>query len=125
LALQNAGYDVHVAHSADVALSEALAHHPDAIILDFQMPFVNGVGFLYRLRANQTLARTPVLVVTGQSLSEEVRAELRELHAQIRLKPIGSAELVAATASLLGDHVPGDPSRIAGGRGRVSVQRPH
>ena len=99
-ALTLAGYKVVVAHSADVALREAQTHHPDAIILDFQMPFVNGVGFLYRMRALESLQHTPVLVITGASLSEEVRDSLRELSADVRFKPIGIADLVAATRSL-------------------------
>ena len=97
----NAGFEVHVAHNADVALNEARNHHPDGIILDFQMPFVNGVGFLYRLRAQEALSRTPVLVITGQSLNDEVRSELRELNANLLLKPIDIVDLVAGTRSLL------------------------
>lgn len=96
-----AGYEVVVAHSADVALREAQNHQPDAIILDFQMPFVNGVGFLYRLREHDALHSTPVLVVTGASLDDEARMALHDLDAKIRFKPIGGADLVAETRSLL------------------------
>lgn len=100
-ALTRAGYEVLVAHSAEVALREAQNHHPDAIILDFQMPLVNGVGFLYRLREHDAMHHTPVLVVTGASLNNEVRMALHDLDARVRFKPIGIAELVAETRSLL------------------------
>jgi DNA-binding response OmpR family regulator len=101
-ALRLAGFDVQVAHGAETALQQAQAQQPDAIILDFQMPFVNGAGFLYRLRADSLLRRTPVLVVTGQTLTAEIRDELRELDASVRAKPLGLTDLVAAARSLVG-----------------------
>jgi DNA-binding response OmpR family regulator len=101
-ALRLAGFDVQVAHGAETALQQAQAQQPDAIILDFQMPFVNGAGFLYRLRADRLLRRTPVLVVTGQTLTAEIRDELRELDASVRAKPLGLTDLVAAARSLVG-----------------------
>jgi len=100
-ALTGAGYKALVAHTADIALREAQLHQPEAIILDFQMPFINGAGFLYRLRANEDLRRTPVLVITGQTLTDEVRAELRELGAQVRTKPLGLADLLTETRALV------------------------
>ena len=45
-ALCREGYDVLVAHTAD-GLRLATELEPNAILLDFRMPFVNGVGFLY------------------------------------------------------------------------------
>ena len=75
--------------------------HPDAIILDFQMPFVNGAGFLYRLREEDRLRHTPVLVVTGETLTHETRRALKTLDADVRLKPIGIADLVSAADSLV------------------------
>jgi len=100
-ALTLAGYDVTVAHSAEGALAIAQQAQPDAIILDFQMPFVNGVGFLYRLREQKGINRTPVLVVTGQTLSDETRSALQYLDADIRLKPLGMADLLSAAHSLV------------------------
>jgi DNA-binding response OmpR family regulator len=103
LALERSGYRALVANSAEFALHEAQTYHPAAIVLDFQMPMINGVGFLYRLRADANLRPTPVLVVTGQSLADEVLSELRELGADVRVKPIGVAELLIAVAALVRD----------------------
>jgi DNA-binding response OmpR family regulator len=65
------------------------------------MPFVNGLGFLYRLRADRTLRDTPVLVVTGTALNEQRVSELAELGAVVRLKPIGVDELLKSTRALI------------------------
>jgi DNA-binding response OmpR family regulator len=101
--LSEAGYRVHTWHSAEDGLRQAKVEPPDAIILDFQMPFVNGVGFLYRLRADRTLRDTPVMVVTGVALDEQRAAELAELGAVVRLKPMGVEQLLTETRALLAD----------------------
>ncbi len=99
--LTSAGYRVHTWHSAEDGLRQAKVQRPDAIILDLQMPFVNGVGFLYRLRADGTLRDTPVMVVTGTALNEQRVAELAELGAVVRLKPLGVEELLTETRALI------------------------
>ena len=99
--LTSAGYRVHTWHSAEDGLRQARVQRPDAIILDLQMPFVNGVGFLYRLRADGTLRDTPVMVVTGTALNEQRVAELAELGAVVRLKPMGVEELLTETRALI------------------------
>ena len=99
--LAGAGYAAHTAHTAEEGLRLAQVQPPDAIILDIRMPFVNGVGFLYRLRALAAHRHTPVMVVTGASVNEEMRAELRDLRALLRFKPMGMSELLAETRILL------------------------
>jgi DNA-binding response OmpR family regulator len=100
-ALANAGYTAHAAHSAEEGLRLAQLENPDGIILDIGMPFINGVGFLYRLRAMSAHGHTPVMVVTGASLNEETRAELVDLRAVIRFKPLSLDQLLAETERLL------------------------
>jgi DNA-binding response OmpR family regulator len=101
--LTDAGYRVHTWHSAEDGLRQAKTQPPDAIILDLQMPFVNGLGFLYRLRADPALRDTPVMVVTGAALNPQRVSELDELGAIVRLKPIGVDELLAETRALIAE----------------------
>lgn len=101
--LTNAGYCAHTWHSAEDGLRQAKIQRPDAIILDLQMPFVNGLGFLYRLRADPSLRNTPVMVVTGTALNPQRVKELDELGAVVRLKPLGVDELLTETRALIGD----------------------
>lgn len=114
-ALANAGYTAHAAHTAEDGLRLAQTEHPDGIILDIGMPFINGLGFLYRLRALPEHGHTPVMVVTGASLNVETRAELGELRAVIKFKPLGLEQLLTETKMLLG----ADP-----GIGRPSADTP-
>ena len=102
MALRREGIQVWTAHSADDGLRDAQQIRPDAIILDFRMPLINGVGFLYRLREKECNRRTPVVVVTGEAaLTDEVHAQLRELDADVRIKPVGLHDLISTTRALL------------------------
>jgi DNA-binding response OmpR family regulator len=104
LVLSGAGYATYTAYTAEDGLALALVHHPDAIVLDFDMPFVNGVGLLYRLRAVPEIARTPVLIVTGASVNDEMRTDLAELGATLRFKPLGVSALLTEVEALLATH---------------------
>lgn len=96
------GYDVRTATNAEVALREAETLHPDAIILDLRMPFINGLGLLYRFRAGKELVNTPVMIVTGdQCLDDSVIKELRDLGAEVRFKPLWLEDLIDAARELI------------------------
>jgi DNA-binding response OmpR family regulator len=101
LALGRNGYDVSVAHAAEDGLRLAAEQLPDAILLDFRMPFVNGVGFLYRLRELPGLRDIPVMVITGAPVNDETLADLQDLHASLRYKPLALTDLLEETKALL------------------------
>ena len=102
LALESEGYVVHTAHSAEDGLRLAQREHPEAIMLDLRMPFINGAGFLYRLRASSQ-HNTPVMVVTGGDVNAELHAELVDLGAVLRFKPLGMADLITAMGAMVSD----------------------
>jgi len=97
------GFDVRTATSAESGLREIETLRPDAVILDLRMPYINGLGLLYRLRAVDPGRQMPVAIVTGdQCLDDSVIRELRELGAEIRFKPLWVEDLVDVARSLVG-----------------------
>ena len=97
------GHEVRTANNAELGLHEARAQELDAIIVDLRMPFINGLGFLYRLRALNHHQRTPVAMITGDySVDEEVARELEELGAELHYKPIWLDEVAALVRSMVG-----------------------
>jgi hypothetical protein len=46
-----------------------------------------------------------VLVVTGAAVTDEMRAEIADLHAELRFKPLGVDELLAEVGALLDNAV--------------------
>ena len=96
------GYDVRTATTAEVALYENDSWRPDAIILDLWMPFINGLGFLYRLRGREDRRDTPVVMVTGdQCLEDTIIDEIHELGAEVYFKPLWLDDLVTLVRKLV------------------------
>jgi DNA-binding response OmpR family regulator len=101
-ALALEGFDVRVAASPLTGLQELDDVQPDAILLDLRMPFVNGLGFLYRLRANAAHAHVQVAIITGDSCIEDpVLKEMHDLGAELVFKPLWIDEVVSVTRGLL------------------------
>jgi signal transduction histidine kinase/CheY-like chemotaxis protein len=60
------GYDVLPARSGNEALRLADSDHPDLILLDDQMPVLDGIETCRRLRQNPSTRNIPVILITGQ-----------------------------------------------------------
>src|SRR5438477_6271958 len=107
--LRSGGYEVWLTGTADDGLEKVKVVRPDVVICDFRMPLVNGLGFLYRLRAAEGDHRTPVVVVTGDtSLADDVKAQLQELGAELRFKPIMPNDLLEAARRLIDEPTTSD-----------------
>jgi len=101
-ALSLEGYDVRIAASPLTGLQEIDETPPDAILLDLRMPFVNGIGFLYRLRAHEAHRHIPVAIITGDScIDDPALQEMHDLNAEVLFKPIWLDEVINVTRSLL------------------------
>jgi DNA-binding response OmpR family regulator len=102
------GHQVRTAVDAEAGLALAHSYEPDAIIVDLRMPFLDGLGFVQRLRAQERDQRTPVAIVTGDyGLDDRVADELTELGARIHFKPLWLEDLVRVANALL--RAPRDP----------------
>lgn len=101
-ALMAQGYSVQVAGTAREALFEIRRERPDAILVDLKMPLVNGVGFLYRLRADPVNHDIPVGVITGELAMDDATADdLIALSAQVWHKPLSLEDIHEAVRTLL------------------------
>ena len=71
--LRMSGYDVESASDGETGYTAALKHEPDLIITDIHMPRMDGIEFVKRIRLEDALAETPVLVVTafGSNVARE------------------------------------------------------
>ena len=62
------GYRTREATTGREAVEVATEHVPDLVLMDIQLPDVDGVEALTRLRANDETASIPVLAVTAQAM---------------------------------------------------------
>lgn len=74
----------------------------DLVILDINMPVMNGMEFMEALRADPDLKDTPVVVISTEG-SEDRRKRLEELGIRAYLrKPATPEDLVATLTTVLG-----------------------
>ncbi len=64
------GYEILQARDGHQALDLIQAHLPDLVLLDLMMPEMNGFAVLEAMQANSATSEIPVVVITGQTLTE-------------------------------------------------------
>jgi len=64
-ALEQAGFQVISAVDGEEGLAEALKSHPDVTVLDYQMPRLDGLGMLEKLRQDEWGAKADVILATN------------------------------------------------------------
>lgn len=94
------GYEVVAATSGEEALEAVARHEPDLILLDVQMPNMNGYDVCHRLRENETTRFLPVVMVTSSG-EEELVTALESGADDFISKPFDKAELLARVRSLI------------------------
>ena len=101
--LGQGGYDVEVAASGGEALVALQRNPPDLLLLDLQMPGLDGLEVLRILRGQKVCNGMPVLVLTAESDTHYV-ARAREMGAAgYLLKPFRAADLLAKVRRVLVD----------------------
>jgi two-component system, cell cycle response regulator DivK len=69
--LDYAGYDVRVARTAEDGITLALSEPPDLVLMDLQLPGMDGMEALRRLRESPRTADIPVVAVTAQAMKHD------------------------------------------------------
>lgn len=65
--LSSVGYDVRVARDGVEALGVMVAEVPDIMVLDLEMPRLDGFELLSVIQGNEDLARVPVVILTSRA----------------------------------------------------------
>ena len=69
--LEYVGYDVRVARTAEDGIALAVKERPDLVLMDLQLPGIDGMEALRRLRENVRTADIPVVAVTAQAMKQD------------------------------------------------------
>ena len=93
------GFDVVTAGDGREALVQVRAHRPDAIILDWLMPGLNGIEVMVQLRAAHD--DTMILMLTARDAIEDRVEGLESGADDYLVKPFAPAELLARMHALL------------------------
>ena len=69
--LEYEGYDVCVARTGEDAVTLAVKEPPDLVLMDLQLPGIDGMEALRRLRENPRTVDIPVVAVTAQAMKQD------------------------------------------------------
>jgi two-component system cell cycle response regulator DivK len=93
--LDSAGFEMIEAGDGQQALVAAEQHRPDLILMDIQLPVLDGYEATRRIKANPALNTIPIIVVTSYALSgDEGKARAAGCDAYVT-KPYSPRQLLA------------------------------
>ena len=90
------GYSTLEATTGGDAVALATEHLPSLVLMDIELPDVDGVEALHRLRADERTAAIPVLAVTAQAMRGDRERFLAEGFDGYVAKPVDLRELLAS-----------------------------
>jgi two-component system, cell cycle response regulator DivK len=88
------GYRILEATTGEQAMALAAEHRPDLVLMDIQLPDIDGVEALGRLRADGRTASVPVLALTAQAMEGDRERFLAAGFDGYVSKPVNIGELV-------------------------------
>jgi two-component system cell cycle response regulator len=82
-------------------LAAALANKPDLIVLDYNMPVMDGVTMLRNMRENAELKRTPVIMLTAEDSAEIISTVARLGVRDYIIKPFEDENLLSKVTRII------------------------
>jgi len=99
--LHNAGYELVEAESGEEALTAVETRQPDLILMDIQLPVMDGYEATRRIKSNPGMKEIPIIAVTSYALSgDEGKARAAGCNAYVT-KPFSPRALLAKVREFL------------------------
>ena len=99
--LATSGYEMVEAKDGEQALAAVDQHRPDLILMDIQLPIMDGYEATRRIRANPANKRIPIIAVTSYALSGNESIALADGCDAYVPKPYSPRELLAKIREFL------------------------
>jgi len=99
--LSNAGFDIVEAHDGQAAVAAAANYVPDLILMDIQLPVLNGYEAIRRIKADPKLQSIPIVAVTSYALTGDKESARAAGCDRYVAKPFSPRQLLATIRELL------------------------
>ncbi len=99
--LTDKGFPLTIARNGREAVEMALETNPDLILMDIQMPELDGLSAIRQLRAKPGFARTPIIAITALTMPGDRERCLAAGANEYMAKPLSLRKLVAMIEQLV------------------------
>ena len=100
--LKRRGFDVVLAHDGQEGLDQVRGEQPDLVLLDMNMPVMDGWSVARALKGDPATARIPVLALTAHAMSGDRDKALAAGCDDYHAKPVDFSQLLTQIETLLG-----------------------
>jgi len=70
--LRDSGYTVLIARNGEQGVELAKKHNPNLVIMDVEMPVMNGIDATIKIKSEPETAQTPVIIFTSLGSEEDI-----------------------------------------------------
>jgi PAS domain S-box-containing protein len=99
--LESCGYQVATAYNGADALEKATTTPPSLIIMDIQMPGMNGLEAMQRIRHHATLSHIPIIVLTASGMKGDREKYIHAGANEYLQKPVSLQKLIQTVHSVV------------------------
>jgi len=99
--LKRRGYEVVVAEDGGTGLAKARSEAPDLLILDMNLPVMDGWTVAQTLRAEETTRRLPIIALTAHAMSGDREKALAAGCDDYHAKPVDFSQLLTQIETAL------------------------
>jgi CheY-like chemotaxis protein len=95
------GYRLAEAETGEDGVRLAKELRPDLVLMDIQLPGINGIAALGQIRDDPTIGRTPVIAVTASAMTHDRQKIMAAGFDGYQSKPINVKDFLAAVRAML------------------------
>jgi len=95
------GYRLAEAETGEEGVRLAKELHPDLVLMDIQLPGINGIAALGQIREDPAIRDTPVIAVTASAMTQDRQKIMAAGFNGYQSKPINVKDFLAAVRAML------------------------
>jgi CheY-like chemotaxis protein len=95
------GWTVATARTGDEVVAQVRATRPDAVIMDLQMPGMDGLAAIHQIRADPTLTAPPIIALSALMLPGDRERCLSAGASAYLTKPVSTPALITTIGDVL------------------------